>query len=52
MNHKDLDVWKLSIDLVTEIYTLTKTFLKEEIHGSSEQLTFLACKLANHLETG
>ncbi len=24
MNHKNLDAWKLSIDLVTEIYNITK----------------------------
>ena len=28
--HKDLDIWKRGVDLVTDIYTLTKSFPKEE----------------------
>jgi S23 ribosomal protein. len=28
--HKNLDVWKKSIDLVQQIYELTKTFPKNE----------------------
>ena len=31
--HKDLDVWKLSIELVVNVYKLTALFPKEEIYG-------------------
>ena len=31
--HKDLEVWKKSISLVTEIYSITKSFPKEEMNG-------------------
>ena len=31
--HKDLDVWKKSVDLVTSIYEVTKAFPKDEILG-------------------
>jgi|GEM_PF-1702082 len=36
--HKDLDVWKKSIDLVTAIYELTKFFPKEETYGLTNQI--------------
>lgn len=28
--HKDLDIWKLGIDLVDEIYEITSNFPKEK----------------------
>jgi four helix bundle protein len=37
-NHKDLDVWKKSIDLVEEIYSVTKKYPKEEMYGLTNQL--------------
>lgn len=33
LNHKRLDVWKLAIELVTEIYQLTERFPKSETYG-------------------
>ena len=33
--HKDLDIWKMGIELVTEVYGLTKGFPKEETYGLS-----------------
>ncbi|WP_277871384.1 four helix bundle protein [Pseudotamlana carrageenivorans] len=33
MNHKDLDVWKKSMDVVELTYHLTATFPKEEKYG-------------------
>lgn len=33
LNHKNLDVWKISVDLVAEIYELTENFPKSEIFG-------------------
>ena len=36
--HKDLDVWKLSIEFVTEIYVLTMRFPKEEQFGLTNQI--------------
>lgn len=35
--HKDLTVWKKSIDFVTEIYKVTKDFPKEELYGIVSQ---------------
>jgi four helix bundle protein len=36
--HKDLDVWKLSIDLVVKVYELTNQFPKEEKYGLVNQM--------------
>ena len=36
--HHDLDVWKKAIDFVTQIYSLTKNFPKEEIYGLTSQI--------------
>ena len=36
--HKDLDVWKKSIDFVTSIYKITKSFPREELYGLVSQI--------------
>jgi len=36
--HKKLDVWKLSMDLVLEIYRLTRTLPDEERYNLSSQM--------------
>jgi four helix bundle protein len=36
--HEDLDVWKLSMDLVEDIYKLTINFPSEEKFGLISQL--------------
>ena len=38
MTHKDLDVYKLSLDLVEDIYKLTKNFPTSENFGLTSQL--------------
>ncbi len=36
--HKDLEVWKNSIGLVTDIYKITHEFPKEELFGIVNQI--------------
>jgi four helix bundle protein len=36
--HKDLDVWKKSMDLVMDVYRNTQTFPKEEVYGLTSQI--------------
>jgi len=36
--HKDLDVWKKSMDLVMDVYRDTQTFPKEEVYGLTSQI--------------
>ena len=50
--HKDLDVWKLSIDFVTEIYTITKGFPKEEQFGLVSQLRRSAVSVPSNIAEG
>jgi four helix bundle protein len=38
LNHKQLDVWNASIELVKEVYLLTQIFPKDELYGLSSQL--------------
>jgi four helix bundle protein len=37
-SYKDLKVWEKSVDLVTEIYRITKKFPKEEMYGLTSQI--------------
>lgn len=50
--HKDLEVWKKSIDLVTEVYTLTKTFPKEEQFGLISQMRRSAVSIPANIAEG
>jgi four helix bundle protein len=36
--HKDLNVWKEAMDLVKEVYSLTKGFPEDERHGLVSQM--------------
>jgi len=37
-NHKDLEVWKRSIELTKLVYQTTKEFPKEELYGIINQI--------------
>ena len=50
--HKDLEVWKESIDLTNEIYSLTKTFPKYERFGLSSQMKRSAVSIASNIAEG
>ncbi len=50
--HKDLDVWKLSIDFVTEIYKLTNSFPKDEIFGLTNQIRRAAVSIPSNIAEG
>lgn len=52
MNHKDLEVWKSSIRLVTSIYRLTKKLPKEERFGLSSQMQRSAVSIASNIAEG
>lgn len=51
-NHKDLDVWKKSIDLVEYIYSVTKKFPKEEMYGLTSQLRRSAISITSNISEG
>jgi len=52
MFHKDLDVWKKSIELVKEIYQLTQEFPKEELFGLVSQIRRSAVSIPSNIAEG
>jgi four helix bundle protein len=51
-SHKDLDVWKKSVELVTEIYLVTKNFPKEELFGIISQLRRASVSIPANIAEG
>ena len=50
--HKELDVWKDSIDLVVEVYRITKLFPKEELYGIISQIRRSAVSVPANISEG
>ena len=50
--HKDLDVWKLGIDLVERVYKETKNFPKEEQFGLVSQMRRAAVSIPSNIAEG
>ncbi len=50
--HKRLDVWQLSMDLVTEVYRLTEKFPAAEQYGLTAQLRRAAVSIASNIAEG
>ena len=52
MNHKDLDVWKLSMTFVKDIYQLTSKFPDSEKFGIVSQLRRAAVSIPTNIAEG
>ena len=50
--HKDLDVWKRSMDLVTAIYRTTRDFPKEEVYGLTNQMRRSVVSIPSNIAEG
>ncbi len=50
--HKDLDVWKKSIEFVTNIYKTTKSFPKSEVYGLVSQIRRAAVSVPSNIAEG
>ena len=50
--HKDLDVWKESLELANKIYSLTRTFPKFERFGLSSQMERAAVSITSNIAEG
>jgi len=48
-NHKDLTVWQNSIDFVTSVYRITKSFPKDELYGLTSQLRRAAVSIPSNI---
>jgi four helix bundle protein len=51
-SHMDLDVWKLSMDFVDELYNLTDTFPISEKYGLASQLRRAGVSLPSNIAEG
>ena len=51
-NHKDLEVWKQSMDLVDGVYRTTKGFPAEEIYGLTSQMRRAAISIPSNIAEG
>ena len=52
MTHKDLDVWKRSIELVTKIYKISESFPEEEKFGIINQMRRSAVSVPSNIAEG
>ena len=50
--HKDLDVWKRSLEFVTDIYKISRNFPKEEIYGITSQIRRSAVSIPSNISEG
>ncbi|WP_281950402.1 four helix bundle protein [Nitrosophilus kaiyonis] len=50
--HKDLDVWNLSMELVEDIYKITLNFPKEELFGLTSQIKRSAISIPSNIAEG
>ena len=50
--HKDLDVWKKSMDLVEGVYRLTKSFPDSEKYGLTNQIRRCAVSVSSNIAEG
>lgn len=50
--HKNLDVWKKSVQLVTTVYHLTSGFPKEEIFGLTNQIRRASVSIPSNIAEG
>ncbi len=49
---KELKIWRKSINMVTEIYSITRTFPKEEIYGLTSQIRRCAISIPSNIAEG
>ena len=52
ITHKDLDIWKLGIELVEEVYKITAKFPKEEIYGLTNQMRRASVSISSNISEG
>lgn len=50
--HRDLDVWKKSMDFVTKLYKVTIDFPKSEIYGLTGQIRRSAVSIPSNIAEG
>jgi four helix bundle protein len=51
-NFRDLDVWKLGMEIVVDVYEYTKMFPKEELYGLVSQMRRAAVSITSNIAEG
>ena len=51
-DYKELQVWQKAMDLVVEIYKISKLLPKEEVYGISDQLRRAAVSIPSNIAEG
>lgn len=51
-NHKDLDVWKRSMDFVMEMYKITNKFPSSELYGLTSQIRRASISIPSNIAEG
>ena len=51
-SYRDLEVWQGAMDLVVQIYAITKTFPREEMYGLTSQLRRAAVSVPSNIAEG
>jgi len=51
-SYKDLNIWKRSIEVVEDVYKITKNFPKGEIYGLTSQLRRSAVSIPSNIAEG
>jgi four helix bundle protein len=52
VNHKDLEVWKQSIELAKAVYDLTRNFPSSEMYGLTSQMRRSAVSIPSNIAEG
>ena len=52
MKHKDLDVWKIGMDIVIEVYSITQNFPSQEQYGLTSQIRRSAVSIPSNTAEG
>ena len=52
LSYKELDVWKKSMDLVDEVYNITRQFPKSEVYALASQIQRAAVAIPSNIAEG
>ncbi len=48
-NFRDLNIWKLGVEIVEDVYSLTNNYPKEELYGLSSQMRRCAVSVPSNI---